>query len=577
MRRLGHRDDHPVSKRGSMSVSATAVTRRRALTLGAGASSAAAAGMLLRPSSAAAAGGALQINVAEYGTLGTADDSMTFQKALNAVPEGGAQVVAPYGTYNVSGLTIGVSGTCLFFYGVTLKNVSGKTTAPLTVGAGASNVSVLGATIDGSVGGSGSAGIVVSGQYNLLSDCYAHNTASHGIVVQGAKSPGTAHITVCNCRVYNSKGAGITLTSSESSEAPSYVLIEANHVVNAQGAALGIIGVGNFVEFDNNMTANELPAGEGGSGIEATSHLNTDIACRDNFHYNSAKRGIYVGGTRISITGNTIDTSGNTGILVESDSASATTTDLVVASNMVSHSGTSQNPYSGIYIIQMSGGVVEANLIESPTAHGMSINTCNTMVIAGNTIQAKTATGNAISVSGSRRLSIVGNVLYGAPSGIGLYIHEGSGPAVSAVSVTGNVIVGNGTGGVLAESTSTSAVAVSGNVLTENGGKEVTLVGSNNTTAGNYTDTSATIPSAGIITIPRDVGVATVTGTTTISGIEDTTAEIGRTAVLIIHEGLTLKSGTNLVLASTFVAPAKSTLTLASDGTTWFEVARSAN
>jgi polygalacturonase len=54
-----------------------------------------AAGSLVDASLSAAACTGVEIDVADFGTLGTSDDSATFQAALDAVPPGGAQVVAP--------------------------------------------------------------------------------------------------------------------------------------------------------------------------------------------------------------------------------------------------------------------------------------------------------------------------------------------------------------------------------------------------------------------------------------------------------------------------------------------------
>jgi hypothetical protein len=63
-------------------------------------------GSRLDPSTSSAAGTGVEIDVADFGTLGTSDDSATFQAALDAVPPGSAQVVAPPGSYSVSNLTV---------------------------------------------------------------------------------------------------------------------------------------------------------------------------------------------------------------------------------------------------------------------------------------------------------------------------------------------------------------------------------------------------------------------------------------------------------------------------------------
>ena len=91
-----------------------------------------AAGSLLDVSTSSAAGAEVEIDVADFGTLGTSDDSATFQAALDAVPAGGAQVVAPHGSYSVSNLTVH-SGTHVWFLAVILVNLAGAGTPCLRV------------------------------------------------------------------------------------------------------------------------------------------------------------------------------------------------------------------------------------------------------------------------------------------------------------------------------------------------------------------------------------------------------------------------------------------------------------
>lgn len=68
-----------------------------------------------------------------------------------------------------------------------------------------------------------------------------------------------------------------------------------------------------------------------------------------------------------------------------------------------------------------------------------------------------------------------------------------------------------------------------------------------------------------------------VTGTTTITSITATNIPAG-TVITIIFDGiLTFTDGSNLVLAGNFVTSAGDTITLAYDGTSWHEIARSVN
>lgn len=68
-----------------------------------------------------------------------------------------------------------------------------------------------------------------------------------------------------------------------------------------------------------------------------------------------------------------------------------------------------------------------------------------------------------------------------------------------------------------------------------------------------------------------------VTGTTTITSITSTNFGNGVVITLIFDGSLTVTDGSNLKLAGDFTATADDTLTLAYDGTNWFEVSRSIN
>jgi len=68
-----------------------------------------------------------------------------------------------------------------------------------------------------------------------------------------------------------------------------------------------------------------------------------------------------------------------------------------------------------------------------------------------------------------------------------------------------------------------------------------------------------------------------VTGTTTITSITSTNVPAGTTITIIFDGSLTFTDGSNLKLAGNFNTSADSTITLAYDGTNWYEIARSAN
>lgn len=68
-----------------------------------------------------------------------------------------------------------------------------------------------------------------------------------------------------------------------------------------------------------------------------------------------------------------------------------------------------------------------------------------------------------------------------------------------------------------------------------------------------------------------------ITGTTTITSITSTGCASGIVITLIFDDILTFTDGNNLKLAGNFVTSADDTITLAYDGTNWYEVCRSVN
>lgn len=86
----------------------------------------------------------------------------------------------------------------------------------------------------------------------------------------------------------------------------------------------------------------------------------------------------------------------------------------------------------------------------------------------------------------------------------------------------------------------------------------------------------AAVASATALPLPTG-RVFHVTGTTTITSITSTNFESGVVITLIFDDVLTFTNGGNLVLAGNFVTTANDTITLAYDGTNWYETGRSTN
>jgi len=85
----------------------------------------------------------------------------------------------------------------------------------------------------------------------------------------------------------------------------------------------------------------------------------------------------------------------------------------------------------------------------------------------------------------------------------------------------------------------------------------------------------ATVASASALPVP--IGrVVHVSGTTGITSVLATNLEVGTVVTLVFDAELDVTKGSNLVIEDNFHALANSTLTIAYDGTNWYEVTRSA-
>jgi hypothetical protein len=537
------------------------------------------ASALISPQRAAAEGTALQINVAEYGTLGTSNDSATFQAALDAAnAAGGAVVVAPYGSYRVTNLRV-KTGTKLWFPGVKLVNINpgGVETHCMTLVSTSSDVLVYGVEIDGHEGGTNTSGIIVEGTRHRITGAYIHDTPQYGINISSpaAPNPATTHITVDHCRTFNAGVNGLTIGSAGTNYTQ-HVLLYANHIKDCGHASISCVG--QRLTVANNVTEETLPiVGSVADSFTAYSTGNSDIICVGNSFYTSHNQGIHVAGNRLTIVANEVIEPAQSGIYVvghfehEEVIPSA---DFLIADNLISAPGVRDEGQGyGIYAERGSGGVIANNEINTPRTHGVVIGQCDTVSIMGNTIRVP-QTGHGVEVNESQRVAVCGNMIYDAHL-VGVQIDDPASPASTDVAITGNVINDSGSGGVNVVGGLATRVAVADNTITGNSGSAVSLNGSANKTGANFTDTSATVASAATLGVSRDVTFATVTGTTTITSMSSASAEIGRVLALRFKEGCTIQDGGNLILASTFVAPANAIIVLVCDGTNWYETARS--
>lgn len=91
----------------------------------------------------------------------------------------------------------------------------------------------------------------------------------------------------------------------------------------------------------------------------------------------------------------------------------------------------------------------------------------------------------------------------------------------------------------------------------------------------NYTAESMSVASASAVTLPMFGRVFTITGTTTIDTLSQQWAQ--RSVTLIFASTAVVGDAGSIKIAGSFSASADDTLSLTSDGTSWYETSRSAN
>lgn len=91
------------------------------------------------------------------------------------------------------------------------------------------------------------------------------------------------------------------------------------------------------------------------------------------------------------------------------------------------------------------------------------------------------------------------------------------------------------------------------------------------------TNAAVAVASAATVTLPLDRDVITISGTTGITSITAGAANAERVVTLVFQAAVTVTDGSNLRLNANFTSAANGTLSLACDGTNWYETARSPN
>lgn len=315
----------------------------------------------------------------------------------------------------------------------------------------------------------------------------------------------------------------------------------------------------------------------------------------ENCRFSNAYRHFYAPDAYAwEFVGNYVASAVNAGVYV-GNTTTADDGDSTVERNLFSNMGAAA---TSVYQVS-SGGLRVANNKMNGGLYGYFMElasgaTTSILLIVGNSIENQTHSGivvnNTAGSGGMSQIIIANNQLAYQPYPINCLDPQAF--ATTAV-ISGNVIVCASGADTIAAITVTAMpnTIVSNNVIKGSGSTvEGILIGSlstdcrvsDNVITGcvvnvNNGGASGDVASASAITLSTSHDVFTISGTTNITSISAASAVESRVVTLIFQGVLTFTDGNNLKLAGNFTTSADDTITLACDGTNWFEIARSAN
>lgn len=543
------------------------------------------------------------VSVTDFGAVGdgTTDDTAAIQAAVDAALK--VSFVGPEKSYKVTGTITLRSGQVLDFMGATITQATSQ-----KIMFDASNKSDI--TIQG-------------GKFVGYRTDYVDSASSQAI--------GIYCFNAVNLLVTNNQfkwfaysplyGEGITGLTYSDNVVIGPGLIAAGGCLNPTATPTitrnntGITAGGSSILIANNRiseTGQGLIVAQGSSKVTVADNVIMDVRVEHGMYIDTGLIGLTVSGNvvrnayqngikvqwydsygitprGVSITGNTVHTTttGDGIIVINAVGLTLLGTDFVIADNTLSaiaqdgisvryvnKAAVSGNTVgtcgrTGIYVLGSTAVLVSGNTVADLQATGIDISGGNTYVTAMGNMVLRSGlnglgdyTGSLMLLTATSNAVLDGNILIGDPakSGYGIYITGGD---HSTFTVTNNKVFTTLLYGFRMDTT----VAL----------REYRDNFFNGASVATFNDPlPPVIASAATLVIPQGVTFATVSGTTSITTITGN-GHGGKTITLAFQGALTVTDGSNLRLAGNFITTADDTITLACDGATWYEVARSVN
>lgn len=500
-----------------------------------------------------------QIADVQAGTL-SVDTSTAFVTALAT----GKPISIPTGPgwkYLISTTVVIPSGAKLVSQRAQIFLGTGVNANVFTIASAASNVYLEGLHIDGNkannTAGNGVATTGVGATNVNIRNCMFTNCFGNGLYLVGTTA--VDNVLVQGCSATTNTGGGIVGDTTIS-----HFVFSENRTWSNTGIGIGVLGTATYGNISSNVSWSNS------ENISAFSINNTFINISGNTCHSATTNGIHIGGSDISVTGNSSNLCTQSGIIV-SASASGTSKNINVNGNI-----SNNNTTTGITLNIVESGSVSSNTTRSNTSHGIYLTgLVDSVSISNNSILSNGGSGILNAQQGAN-LTIINNICR---------VNLGNGIDISEVSnsVVSNNVTANNAGWGINTDIATQFNLIAGNQLFTNtvGTLNVITNGLPNFATNNNIDIVVPVPTVTATPtttpLPPTGELVILTGTSVVITTLPRSFP-GRKLSLYVTTSITFTDGGNLKLNGNFVANADDILTLVClDGVNWYEVSRSPN
>lgn len=484
------------------------------------------------------------------------DEQAAIQAALTA---GNQTVFLQPGTHLISDrVTIGSNTTIDGAPGAILKLADGANEFCLTIAAGATNVKIRNIEIDGNKANnpSGSSGIQnedATASRVLVQNVYVHDCNGAGMRLSGSV------VKVDGCTSVDNGIEGIT------GDSISYFGFYNNYAARNGTHNIGLIGTGTYGVIDGNTAELSGALADNLTGYGVTNQF---ICWTNNVSRAGGNNGVHVGGSHITFSNNTIEDATDYGLIARNSDASDMP-GFECTGNVITNSGAS-GANSGVWLGNLAGFIFSNNIIKGSYAHGILIQeACEDGVVSGNLAISNgsgAGSGNGIRIVGScARITVSGNTSKSNVSE-GIQVSDSTGILLQGNTSTVNSIP-------LAIDGASSVYVIGNNFIGNTSDAPSVVAGTVAYWADSPNGGSLNLASSSGITLPVFTDYIRVTGGSNINAITASWAQRMVTLRFTSTPQLTTQAG--LIIGSgIFTGISNATLSLISDGSTWFETSR---